>query len=114
MDLQTLKEQASAAAKAAGQAYLNKHFNGQDAGACGFAWVTFHPRYSGRTKLGKEERQQFRALGADVDWTGKAYQLWNPSGLPCQNIDAKEEGARAAYEVFKEAGFQVTTGSRLD
>lgn len=55
-----------------------------------------------------------KAAGLEKDWTGRAWLIWNPSKLGCQNIDTKEEGARAATEVFRKYGFDARTGSRLD
>ena len=51
----------------------------------------------------------FRSKSYDGAW-----QIWNPSGLHCQNVDAKEAGAYAAAEVFKKYGFTAYAGSRLD
>lgn len=55
-----------------------------------------------------------RALGFKLDWTGKAFEMWNPSGHNCQNVDTKEEGARAAAAVLKRYGIEAYAGSRLD
>ena len=80
---------------------------------CGFAWVNIYQfegkKIRGNTKLGKN----MKAAGIDQDYT-KAYQIWNPSELPTQDITVKEEGARAAAEVFKKYGFTAYAGSRLD
>jgi hypothetical protein len=53
-------------------------------------------------------------LGFELDWTGKSFQLWNPSKWGGQNIDVKEAGARAAVAVLKKYGFKASAGSRLD
>jgi hypothetical protein len=87
---------------------------GGDRYACGFAWVTIYPNHKGNTKAGRAERQTLAEMGFRKDWTGKAYELWNPSGHPCQNVDTKEAGARAAAEVLKRYGFRAYAGSRLD
>ena len=76
--------------------------------SCGFAWTNIY-KVKGNTRLGK----MLKAAGVRQDYT-KAFQLWNPSGLPVQNIDCKEEGARAAAEVFRKYGFEAYSGSRLD
>ena len=114
MNTQELKAQIETEAHAVAQAFLDKHYGGQDAGACGFAWVTIYPEHKGNTKLGKEERKVFRALGADLDWTGKTFQIWNPAKIGCQNIDAKEAGARKASEILNANGIKASAGSRLD
>lgn len=88
--------------------YFQEKLGGQDRYACGFAWVNIQG-IKGNTKLGR----MLKAAGVKQDYT-KVFQIWNPSGLPCQNIDTKEEGARAAAEVFKRYGFKAMAGSRLD
>ena len=112
MDTNAVKNEMTAAAKAA----ADKTFAdiGGDRYACGFAWVTIYPAHKGNTKLGKAERATLRDLGFELDWTGKSFQLWNPSQHPCQNVDTKEAGARAAAIVLKQHGFKASAGSRLD
>lgn len=81
---------------------------------CGFAWVTVYPQHKGNTKLGKAERKVLESLGMRKDWTGKAYELWNPSGWAGQSMDVKEAGASAAAAVLKQYGFTAYMGSRAD
>lgn len=114
MDYNAIKQEAQARAKAVGQRFLDDYYHGHDAGMCGFAWVNIRPTNKGNTKAGKEERKILEAMGFEKDWTGKEYQMWNPSGLGCQNIDAKEAGAREAVLVFRAYGFNAYVGSRLD
>jgi len=66
------------------------------------------------TKDGKDERKIFEALGFEKDYTGKAYQYWNPGKHNCQNVDTKEAGARAGADVLKKYGFKAYAASRLD
>lgn len=106
--IKEIVSEAMTAAHEAGMKYFNEKLNGQDQYSCGFAWVNIY-KIKGNTKLGKA----MKAAGLEKDYTG-AYQIWNPSKLPCQNIDAKEEGARAAADVFKKYGFTAYAGSRLD
>ncbi len=80
----------------------------KDQYACGFAWVNIHG-IKGNTKLGRAMKE----AGVRQDYT-KAFQLWNPSGLPVQNIDCKEAGAEACAKVLQKYGFQAYAGSRLD
>ena len=63
----------------------------------------------GSTKLGRA----MTAAGVRKSYTG-SFQIWNPSGYGCQNIDTLEEGARAAAKVFEKYGFRAYAGSRLD
>ena len=40
MDTKAIMAEALATANTKGQDYLDKYWNGQDHGMCGFAWVT--------------------------------------------------------------------------
>jgi hypothetical protein len=112
MDINTVKaEMTAAAVEAAADMY--KQIGG-DRYACGFAWVTIYPKHKGNTRLGKAERAVLTALGFRKDYTGRAYELWNPSGSPVQNVDIKEAGARAAATVLRGYGLDAYCGSRLD
>jgi len=94
-------QEAHTAAKAA----LAKY---GDCDACGFAWTNIY-KVKGNTKLGK----MLKAAGVRQDYT-KAFQIWNPSGMPVQNVDTLEAGAEAAANVFQKYGFEAYAGSRLD
>lgn len=100
--------EACNAAKAKATEYFNTELGGEDRYACGFAWVNIY-NIKGNTKLGRA----MKAAGYKKSWDG-AWQIWNPSGLHCQNVDTKEVGAYAAAEVFKKYGFTAYAGSRLD
>ena len=90
---------ALAAAKEAAKKFFQEKLGGVDQYACGFAWVNIHG-IKGNTKLGK----MLTNAGVRQDYT-RAFQIWNPSGMGCQNVDTLEEGARAAAKVFQDAGF---------
>ena len=94
-ELQNIAVEACNAAKARATEYFNKELGGQDRYACGFAWIDIW-NIKGNTKLGRA----MKAAGYKKSWDG-AWQIWNPSGLHCQNVDTKEVGAYAAAEVFK-------------
>ena len=113
MNVEHIKAELQAAASKAAMDCLDKHYGG-DWGACGFAWVMIEPEHKGNTKLGKAERKVLEALGAKKDWTGKTYQIWNPSNVGCQNVDAKHEGAVAAAKVLQGVGINASAQSRLD
>ena len=100
--------EAKTAAYEAANKFFQERLGGRDQFACGFAWVNLYG-VKGNTKLGKMLKQ----AGVRQDYT-KAFQLWNPSGFGCQNVDTLEEGARAAAAVFKQYGFEAYAGSRLD
>ena len=109
-----IRAEMLAEAKAAADKFFQEKLGGEDRYACGFAWVTVKPKHKGNTKAGRAEREVLRELGLKLDWTGKAFEIWNPSGHYCQNVDTKYEGARAAANVLKKYGFQATPGERLD
>ena len=109
-----IREEMLKAAKEAADKFFQEKLGGVDQYACGFSWVTVYPKFKGNTKEGKAERKVLAELGLEKDWTGKAYQIWNPSGHGCQNVDTKYEGARAAAEVLKKYGFKAYAGERLD
>jgi hypothetical protein len=114
MDLNAVKNEMITEARNAANKFFQEKLEGEDRYACGFAWVTVFPEHKGNTKQGKEERKILESLGLRKDWTGKAYEMWNPSGHNCQNIDTKEAGAVAAANVLKKYGFKAYAGSRLD
>lgn len=111
-EMKALAELASAAARAASAVELAKW--GGDFGCCGFAWTTIYPEHKGNTRLGKQERALYEAIGFSKDWTGKAYQLWDPGNTNVQNIDVKEKGAAAYAAVLRNAGINAACGSRVD
>jgi hypothetical protein len=114
MNIDAIRNELEVKAAAATQEFLTRHFNGRDGGACGFAWVDIYPAHKGNTKLGKQERLIFTALGARPDWSGKVYQIRNPSKNSCQSVDAKFAGAVVAAAVLKQHGFNVSAADRLD
>jgi hypothetical protein len=100
--------EAQQAASDAANAFYNTKLGGQDRYACGFAWVSVYG-VKGSTKVGKALLQN----GFRKSYEG-GLQMWNPSNHMCQNVDTKEEGARAAAQVFKKYGIEAYAGSRLD
>ena len=114
MDLNAVKNEMLTVARDAANKFFQEKLGGTDQYACGFAWVTVYPTHKGNTREGRAERKVLETLGFEKDWTGKAYQIWNPSGHMCQNVDTKEVGARAAATVLKKYGFDAYAGSRLD
>ena len=100
--------EATQAAATAADEFENKYFPDGGWGACGFAWVDIFG-IKGNTKAGRA----MKAAGINKAYNG-AYQIWNPSKYPTQNVDTLEAGARAAADVFKRYGFTAYAGSRLD
>ena len=82
---------------------------GGDRGACGFAWVEV---YVERTNS-KEAKELLKA-GFRKDYKPKCLSMWNPGGLPVQNIDIKEAGAYAYATYLQGLGLKAYAGSRLD
>lgn len=87
---------------------------GGDVGACGFAWVTIFPAYKGNTRAGRAERALLRAIGAELNWSGKAFDIWNPSKYHGQSVAVKYAGAEAAAKILRLLGFDATAEDRLD
>ena len=99
---------AMAAAQLAAQAFSDKHFNGRDGGACGFAWVNVY-KVRSNSKLGKA----LCDVGFRKSYTG-GLQLWN-SWWHGQSVDAAEHGATAyAQVIVQELNLEAYSGSRLD
>ncbi len=106
--INTIVAEAQTAAKKAAMEYFYDKLGGKDQYACGFAWTNLY-KIKGNTRLGK----MLKAAGVRQDYT-KAFQIWNPSGMHCQNVDTLEAGAEAAAQVFQKYGFEAYAGSRLD
>jgi hypothetical protein len=105
--------EAKEAAFEAADRFFKDKLGGRDQFACGFAWVDIYShngqKIKGNTKIGK----MLKAAGVRQSYT-KAFQIWNPAGYGCQNVDTLEEGACAAADVFRKYGFEAYAGSRLD
>jgi len=120
MDTIAVRDETLTAAAEAAQDYIQewKQATGGNAygepAYCGFAWVTVYPKHKGNTRDGKLERQLLEEMGFRKDWTGKAYELWNPSKWSGQSMDVKEAGARAAAKVLQKYGYTAYAGSRAD
>jgi hypothetical protein len=114
MDIEAIRNEMITAAKAASDELFRRYGSTDQIGACGFAWTTVYPEHKGNTRAGKAERKLLESMGFRKDWTGKAYEIWNPSQYPGQNVDIKEAGAVAAARVLKAHGFKAYAGSRLD
>mgnify|MGYP000108824876 CR=1 FL=1 len=120
IDAHTVATQANNAANTAKDAYLTKWkeaTGGNEYGEpmyCGFAWVTVYPEHKGNTKLGKGERRVLESMGFKKDWTGKAWQLWNPTGYNGQSMDVKEAACDAYAAVLNSYGVKAHACSRAD
>ena len=81
----------------------------EDRGCCGFAWVDV---YVDRTNS-KQAKELIQA-GFSKSYKPKCLSLWNPGGLPVQNIDIKEAGAEALAKYLRVLGLNAYSGSRMD
>ena len=112
-ELKAIVTEAQEAAYTAADDFENRYFPDGGWGACGFAWVNIYRHndkpIKGNTKMGRA----LKAAGVRQDWT-RAFQIWNPSKYPTQNVDTLEAGARAAAAVLQRYGFTAYAGSRLD
>jgi len=106
--IQTIVAEAKHEAYLAADKFFKEKLGGEDKYSCGFAWVDIFG-IKGNTKLGRA----LKAAGVRKSYTG-GYQIWNPAGYGCQNIDTLEAGAEAAAKIFEKYGFQAYAGSRLD
>ena len=104
-DINQIHAEASAAAQTASQGVFAQTGDGFP---CGFSWVQVFG-----VKLNTKEGKMFKALGFRKEYTG-GISLWNPGGLPVQNVDVKEAGSKAYAEVLKKYGYTAYSGSRLD
>ena len=114
MNIPAIRDEMLAAAHSAAEKFFKERLGGVDQYACGFAWLTVYPAHKGNTRAGRAERRVLEQMGFRKDWTGRAYEFWDPSKYPCQNVDTKEAGAIAAANILRAHGFDVHVGSRLD
>jgi hypothetical protein len=104
MDFKAIYEEAIAAAKAAEQAYLEKHGEPM---YCGFAWVDLPSARVPFVTWCKKNKV------GDKHWR-KGWSIWNPAGNYTQSMDIKEEGAEAFAAVLNKHGIECYAGSRAD
>ena len=95
-EVYAIVNEAKQAAAISATKYYNEVLGGRDQLMCGFAWAKII-NVKGSTKLGKA----LIAAGFSKSYSG-GLELWNPSGIPCQNMDAKVEGAKAFIRVLRE------------
>ena len=108
VDVQSVVAESRVVAREAAEKFFQERLGGEDLYACGYAWVKVFEK--GSTKLGKA----LIAAGFSKSYTG-GLDMWNPSGMRCQNVDTLEEGAIAAARLLTEKlGVKVYAQSRLD
>ena len=103
-------EQIQAGLPLAKQASMAEYSKwGGDRGACGFAWVEV---YVDRTN--SKQAKELLAAGFRKDYKPKCLSMWDPAGLPVQNVDIKEAGAYAYANYLTALGLKAYGCSRLD
>ena len=106
--MNNIPELIQAAFQAAREATASHiHAHGQNPFGCGFAWATIRPARG--PLIAALKAQGIGRKGYEAGW-----QVWNPSGYPTQDMEAKIAGAHAFARVLRGAGFDVEVGSRLD
>ena len=106
--------EARHAAAQATSSFIRDVLKGEDAYACGFAWVNIYKLDGKSIRANSKVGKALAANGVrKSDWE-KSFKIWNPSGTMFQNIDCKEAGANAAAKVFEKYGFTAYAGSRMD
>lgn len=89
--------------------FFYERLGGVDQFACGFGWTEV---YVDRTNS-KQAKELIRA-GFRKDYKPKCLTLWDPAGLPVQNVDVKEVGAHALADYLTALGLTAYGCSRLD
>jgi len=100
---------AKSLARQSAQKFFYERLGGVDQYACGFAWVSV---YVDRTN--SKQARELIAAGFRKSYRPKCLEMWDPAGLPVQNVDTKEAGAEAMAEHLSGLGLKAYAGSRLD
>lgn len=113
LEIEILVQRAHLAAKRACENQEMKFALEDRMDCCGFAWVEIY-KFEGKkiranSKLGKALIEK----GITKSYTG-GYTMWNPARVGTQNLSSLEEGARAAVQIFEQAGFLAFASSRMD
>ena len=96
-------------ARAEATKFFYERLGGVDQFACGFGWTEV---YVDRTN--SAQAKELIAAGFRKDYKPKCLSMWDPAGLPVQNIDIKEAGAYAYANYLTALGLKAYAGSRLD
>lgn len=106
MNIQSIHQEATVAAKEAAQEFLFKH---GDTPYCGFAWVEVQVK-----RTNTKEAKELISVGFQKSWLPRRLYLWNPAETPTQSMDVLEAGARAYADVLQNHGFCAHMHSRAD
>jgi hypothetical protein len=111
--LTAIVQEAREAARIAADRYFEEKLGGQDWYACGFAGVRIYSLNGTKLKGNSRIGRALSASGVRQNYE-RTFEIWNPSGHRCQNVETKYEGAKAAAAVFKKYGFEAYAWDRLD
>ena len=100
---------AKSLAHQASTRFFHEKLGGQDQYACGFAWVNVYV-----DRVNSPQAKQLIAAGFKKDYVPKRLCMWDPAGLPVQNVYTKEAGAEAMADHLRSLGLTAYAGSRLD
>ena len=115
MNIQTIHETATAAAKKTVSDYLaewTEKTGGNKYGEpiyCGFAWVEVEV-----TRTNSKQAKELASVGFKKSYTPRIMKLWDPANHCGQSMDAKKQGANAYAEVLKQNGIKAYASSRAD
>ena len=104
-NVQSVIREAQCAANSAAREYLADY--GEGMLNCGFAWVTIKPNRGILCNTLKEMK-----LGS-AGWNG-GLCVWNPSGVPVQDMSVLYAGALAFEDVLRKYGVNAQADCRLD
>jgi hypothetical protein len=102
-------QQGIGQAQAEARKFFYERLGGVDQYACGFGWVEV---YVDRTNS-KQAKELIRA-GFRKDYKPRCLSMWDPAGLPVQNVDVKAVGADALANYLTALGLTAYGLSRLD
>ena len=114
MTVEKVFNEASAMAEQATDIYVQQQLGGLDAWPCGFAWVNIYEYEGKKIRANSKMGKALAEMGVRKSDYDKCFRVWNPSGTMMQNMDCKEEGARAFAQHLQKFGFTAYAGSRMD
>ncbi len=106
--------EAQQAAYTAADKFFKEKLGGKDQYPCGFASVRVYTLNGEKIRANSKIGKSLLAAGVRKNDYEKCFQMYNPSGYRCQNLDTLEAGADAAAAVLEKYGFSAYTSSRMD
>jgi hypothetical protein len=112
--ISSVVREAQQAAFTASDDFFKEKLGGKDQWPCGFASVYVYKLNGEKIRANSKIGKELIAAGVGKNDYQKCFQMYNPSGYRCQNVDTLVAGADAAAKVFAKYGFTAYTDSRLD